>query len=118
MAKTTKKDFEFFKQEAQQWIERFGVKSYDITFTHEDDGDHLASCGADSGSRIAIINLSATDLGELDVTNASIQRAAFHEVLELLMWEITTLLRNFFSEDIVIKKTHEVIRAIENGVLE
>jgi len=118
MAKTSKKDFESFQTEAGDWIETFGLKSWDVIFTHKEDKDSLASCIAESASRFAILNLSTSNFTETEVRSESVRKAAFHEVCELLMWEITTLLRVFFSEDVVNKKTHEVIVTLENAVFE
>lgn len=114
MAKTTETHFALFRKHCQKFIDQFGLRQYEVTHTHKRDMEAVSNCFVDPESAIVIMNF-ASDWGMLTpLDEKAIKRAAFHEVMELLLWELRQAMRAFFSEEVVNKKIHAVIRTWEN----
>lgn len=111
--KTTPQHFDLFKKEVRAWVDTFGLKQYELQFTNEYDACNVATVDADTTAGMASFNLS-NEWDNHPLTKAEVARAAFHEVYELLLFEIRQLLGVFYSQDVVNKKIHDVVRRAEN----
>lgn len=113
--KTTKKDFELFKKEAERWIKEFGLIGWEIDILHEKlDGDSIALTKFDTKNRWAIIRLG-TDWGEGKVTKFEVLKCAFHEVCEVLCAKLRIMGNSkYIDEAEVDEGVHILIRTLEN----
>jgi len=86
--KTTKKDFDYFKQRCRYWIKRFGLTDWRMDYDHDDTPEAKATCSWRVDSRTALITLGIN--WTITPTNKSeLNRTAFHEVCELLLAPLT-----------------------------
>lgn len=123
MTKTTPEHFSLFKKECRHWIDRFGLRDWNVTFRQMDiensDPDSVtgAECVADLKGRVAALVLQA-DWRDVEVTNRLVREMAFHEVCHLLLWCLMQLaLRRSVSEEDIQAEVHAVIRRLENVIL-
>ena len=118
MAKTTKKDFEVFKEEARKWINIFGLISWEVEFEHKNINEFLASVSFDADNRCATLYLSP-DWGQRKISDYEIKRTAFHESCELLMCGMRRISeRRFITLAEIDTETHRIIRTLENVLWE
>jgi len=111
--KTTKKDFESFRSECEAWVEYFGLKDWEITYSQEDSNDSRASCGANYTGKIATIAL--TNEWDYKPEILEIRRVAFHEVGELLTAPLCIIAESrYVTQDQVAIANHYIIRVLEN----
>ncbi len=115
MAKTTKLHFEIFQKECERWIEKFGLRGWDVSFAHKvGNKNHRAEC------TYAVVNRSITlglnpDWGSEQITVSRIKKDAFHEVCEVVMCKTRNLAEYRFATQYEIDEAvHEVIRTLEN----
>ena len=119
--RTTKEHFRIFQDEAQYWIERFGLKNWRIVFTHE-KWDHeessYANYGYNAEDRNVTINLEP-DWQDEKVTEYQLRRSAFHEVVHVLLCRLRYLaLCRTLGRLEIDEELHTVIRIMENAVWE
>ncbi len=117
--KTTKKDFELFESECKKWIERFGLKCWEICYMHTKLGnDRTAECSYDMMGRTATLSLN-TEIDDDMYGGRSIHRDAFHEVAELLLVRIRVLsMQKRATEDDIHEEIHSIIRVLENSLFD
>lgn len=116
--KTSEEDFEEFEHLVRKYIDFFGLKDWELGFTHE-PCDYMATCGYNEGKR-AVFNLGHE--WPYDVTPDEIRRTAFHEVCELLMAELWLMGKRYdlsdrTKTDLLDVEVHRIIRRLENCVL-
>ncbi len=118
--KTTAKHFEIFKKECEKWIADFGLTEWEVDISHcKLSEDETATCRCDYQSKLALIkfNTEVTDEG-IEHNETLVKRAAVHEVLHLLLWDLTALtVSRFLTETEVVNKEHEVINKLANYIL-
>lgn len=91
--RTTKADFALFCKECQRWIDKFGLKQWDVIFDHEPDNeDFCGSCVADHNAHFAYITLGYLSDDDPRPKTELIKTTALHEVLELLIQEYRRLM--------------------------
>lgn len=119
MAKTSMKDFEFFKEQCELWIDFWGLREWRVTYVHDDDPDAETEnasgwCMADMANMTAQIALRKTWPYKPD--KSEIKLTAFHEVLELLIWPLfdVAVSRDFNMEKCNSAR-HNIIRRLENA---
>lgn len=127
MAKTTKKHFKLFQEEAEYWIERFHLREWKITILHENStlpslkDSALAWNGCQFEDRITRIGLS-TNWGKYDpITEYELSKSAFHEVCELLLGDLVMSANMDAAPTQKAQNTadhHSVIRRLEWAVWE
>lgn len=115
---TTDKDYKIFQEEAKYWIRYFGLYSYRFSFSHQEIGD--GSCAAsqvnkDRSNKCCVLALEI-NWKDNKVSDFEIRKSAFHEVLEIMFWEIGDLLHSNVGEFVERKALHEIIRIMENTV--
>ena len=117
--KTTKKQFEIFKIEAERWIRQLGLTEWEVYYSHCKLG-LKAQCKYNLIGRNATISLSTEyidDSIDYDL-ESDIKRSAFHEVCELLLGPLESMVvqRYALGADDVREETHRIIRRLENFV--
>lgn len=118
--KTTGKDFDLFVKEGMHWLEKLGLKDWEVLFIHyanEELGDSAktrANVEIDLVNHIATVGLCTDWSGCLKVNHFEVCKAAFHECCELLMADIGGCLDKFYSNEVVNNMRHKVIITLEN----
>jgi len=113
--KTTARDFEVFKKECELWVERFGLKDWDIVYKHQQI-EYMGSTVWDRQDRCADIILS-TDFYSVKVTDFELKSTAFHEIFELILADLFTLAcqRSTTSEELHAAR-HAIIQRMLNYI--
>ena len=112
--KTTKEHYELFKAECIKWNDAFGLKDWDVCFSHDDRGT-LATCYSNAMTMRCELNLSTEWVGyeEGDITDEEIKRVALHEVCHQLFAELTDMvLKRIATEEAQLKEEHRIIRRL------
>lgn len=117
MAKLSKDNFEYFKQECLRWLQFLGIYQWDCRFFFEKDEDGLARVIWEEENGLAAFYL-ATKWGKDKVNAYNLSKTAFHEACELLLWELNDLARRGNRDSRVNEAVHRVIRGLENTVFE
>lgn len=120
MQKTSSKNFKYFKGRVLYYIKELGLLDYEVFFDHEsiEPGDTLY--GADAGLRIHLGNRQATFVLDkewsIPVNNNSLSKAAFHEVVHLLIYEfyVVSTERGDIASRRLAAAEHALIRRLEN----
>lgn len=117
MAKTTKKDFELFKETCEFYIEFFGLKDWRFYYEHIELTDSFAQVSYNFVGKCCTVafNKKLPDRYEV-IEERKIRESAFHEVCEILLAEMTNKLEWNFNEQEVQTMAHSVIRRLENSV--
>ena len=111
--KTTAKDFKLYQEYCHNWQVKLNLQHYAIAFIHDNSRpDTDAWVLADSENGIASVGLTID--WDAKPTRQDLDRAACHEMLELLHWEIRNLLSAIFCNEVINRKLHNVIRPLEN----
>lgn len=120
MVELTERDFEIFKDEAQYWIDKFGLLDWRIDFDFAKlDDDRSAQLDYMWKGKCCCICLNKWPLKRY--SEEEIKQSAFHEVCELLLVELR---RTALDEEIPYEEragltdaaAHGVIRRLENSV--
>jgi hypothetical protein len=109
--------FERFTSECDKWISFFGFNDWDLDymFTDEETDARALTAIHCQHNRVASIVLSRE--WDIDPTEESLSKYAFHEVLELLFSDIHVLAVNReFDLDTFDKERHRVIRILEHSI--
>lgn len=116
--KTTAKDFAFFKSEVTKWVEKLGLKNWEIICTHEKDEGNRASARYNISARIAFINIG-TLYPKILYNKKELQKSAFHEVCELLLADLVTIAeqREYDDASLMCEK-HRIIHTLENIIFD
>lgn len=111
----TDKQFKLFKSTVNKWIAFFGLKEYQLRILFNKEKGCRATCLADLSEMQSEIALGT----EWDYKPADhdIVRVAFHEVCELLLWELGSIASAIGSDPIVDRARHTIIAKLENSVL-
>jgi len=114
--KTTRKDFNLFRREAEKWVPVFGITDWRISFGHQDyeDGTARAWYASDATEKICSIML-AKDWQDDEITDHRIKRCAFHEVFHVRLDMISHMLSSRgYNENEISMAIHEIIYVFEN----
>ena len=122
MSKTTKKDFELFKNECEKWIVRFELSHWDVIYEHKAEEGNYANLSRNVHALNAIISLSEDfELEGLDVGISRtdlIKSLAKHEVIHLLCAKLGeyaksrefTAIDCYRAEEELVKKLENIIK--------
>lgn len=118
--KTTKKQFEIFKEECEKWVDYFGLKNWQIYYRHVKVEDCRANCAFNCVGGIATLTLN-TDWNEMSddfVNDDAVRKSAFHEVCELLFGRINDMVGQRWGliEADAEEEIHRLIRILENVI--
>jgi hypothetical protein len=112
---TSAKQYDLFCDEVKYWLHKFNLLNFETFIRHEELEDRaMITFNGEDG--IAIIAFSTVWLN-IEPTDLQIAKTAFHEVMELLLGNMTWgLLDQNKSESHVNAKVHSVIRTLENTI--
>lgn len=113
---TTQADFEIFSKSMYKYVDLFGLKSWEVSVSHNDKHiDNRATCEADLSARHATITLTKSKWGYVP-SEREIKLVAFHEVCELLLWSLVQYAEARKPEGDIQSITHEIIHTLENSL--
>ena len=110
--KTTKKDFKTFEMAVNHTLSFFHISEYETTLYHKKLPDARGTCHADMENMMCHIEFGTEWSYKPD--KKEIERVAFHEIWELLLYPLGSLSLRACSEELVNEETHRVIRRMEN----
>jgi len=115
--KTSKEDFELFEKTCKQVIKYFGLKGWDIEFTHDDVKGVRGNLWHSLEGRAITINLSKL-WEKWYYSEKNILDTAFHEVAEgMLLGRLTLLAKaRYVTESEIEEATHDVVHILQNTV--
>lgn len=113
--KTTKLQFELFKNDCLAWQKKLGLTNWVIYFYHKKIEDSYANTAWHMSSAAATINLSTVwDEGRL-YSEKELDRLALHEVLHVLLAQLIAEAEDRFSNQTALNiAEHNIIRTLEN----
>lgn len=113
--KTTDKHFKEFTKECKLWLNRLGLKDWDIEFRHNKELKSLGDCTWHIVERWAVISL-AQNWGDTEPTDYEIKSTAYHEAHELLVAILYTLSQCRYNIDIdkLEAERHAIIQRMVN----
>ena len=117
--KTTKQDFEYFKNECLRWRDLLSLKDWDIYFYHEryEKHDGCRACVVDFPSdRVAAIYFDPSWIMKPD--KYTLSKTTFHEICELRFVEIRTLFNMKHELEKRNMEIHKIIGVLENTMFE
>lgn len=119
MVELKDQDFQIFKDEAQYWIDQFGLLDWRIGFAFEKIDGFYAESRTYWYGRTATLVLNKWQ--DEPIETEQIRKSAFHEVCEVLLTEMRNIALNKSiaseeHEDMFIGAAHGVIRRLENSV--
>lgn len=113
--KTTKKDFELFKQCCQEWQNKLGIKDWSIHYDHADADEAYARTFWKTSERIATIVFGTVWDDMRKKTDEEINRLALHECLHIVMAPLgSEAMARFTTQDAIDTAEHSIIRQLEN----
>lgn len=103
-----------FRKCVYKYAMEFGLVDWEIFTESEDHEGSRAVCHFNLESKISTIAYNPNWLFCESVSLSEIERVAFHECAELFLCKITRMLDHYYSEPVVNKEMHTVIRFLEN----
>ena len=112
--KTSKADFQLFKDECEYWINYFGLQGWDIVYEFVPiEGGNLAETTIRVFDHCVTIALNS----EAGTTSNRIKRAAFHEIDEIRFGRVRELANTrFMNPNDIQEAIHELIVQDENTI--
>jgi len=113
--KISRKHFDAFRKECNRWMQRYGLSDWRVTFQHEDlYGQTWATCERNPESRLASLTLATWVVpGGSPVDAETISDTAHHEVLHILLAELTALVfRRSVQEEEIDGSEHAIVNRI------
>ena len=119
MAKTTREDFDYFKKCCQKWIERLGLKGWQVYYFHTDMDDAYARCSSNKLTDRTISLWFCKDWNDAEKkTKAAIDATAKHEILELLVTRARLLATSrYATEEQIYEAFHEIVYILEGCIV-
>ena len=109
----TKEHFNIFEKECIKWQTLLGLNGWNVeTYFEKDEDNCRATCEAQMADRFAAIVLSKT--WDIKPTKKLLDMVAFHEMSELLLTKIDSMLRIHFNDAVINQELHTIIRTLEN----
>ena len=116
--KTSKSQFKLFKKYALDWIVEFGLSDWYVDIVHVSlDDTTIANCALGYNSQTATISFNTDNCLEV-MDNNLIHEVALHEVLELLLADLGSLVEaRDYSETHYERATHKIINRLSKVLL-
>lgn len=112
--KLTKAQFDFYQKNANEFIEKLGLKEYKVYYCFEGVKDGYGQCAVDHDGGMAIIWLANKWDGFVKPTKENLREVACHEVLELLLSRLYDMaLTDGVDEKYAAEERHRLIRRLE-----
>lgn len=116
---TTEQDFRFFTTCVKKWQKRLGLTGWDIRTVHTaKDRDHRARVEWNYLAKSAVIFLVKKPNTESTKTQADIENSALHEVLHLLLLDISLHAENVAAANLIESLEHAIIQRLCHALLE
>jgi len=117
--KINKKQFKMFEKECSKWIKYFGLLDWEVNIREEKRKvNYLAQTSVSFHNRIATIKV-VKDWRQFETTNKEIKKTAFHEICEVMFYNVRYLAEaRFLTESEIDPEIHKLIRILENTVFE
>ena len=118
MAKTTQKEFQFFIDECNRWAKILGLEEWRIEYKLGGNSDNsTASYITSWQARGCIVRLTADCLSGKATDKKErayeIQKVAFHEMVELSLYDLRSQALFTFRYSIVDEATHKIVNTLE-----
>jgi hypothetical protein len=115
--RTTMADFRTFKRFVAKWIRKFGLTNYRVICLHKDNTEAPGAYGwFQSQGNVANIGLGA--VWDQPITTKALELAACHEVIHLLLDDLTSAASNrFCPAGLIDAMEEEVIARLEKVLL-
>lgn len=115
--KTTKADFEYFKERCQHWIQYLSMADWSVHYSHKELENNYAETYWQTSSGVATVALSTYWDDLRPKTQPEIDRLALHEVLHLVMAPLVSEATYRYATEEAIRATeHRIIRQLEKLV--
>lgn len=109
-----KKDkIKYFVKKTYQYQKQLGLLGYEIHIFKHKSKKGRAYCSCEKKSMIASISYNVNWIKK-PINKKQINRVAFHEICEILLFDIKETLNLHLSINKANKYVHQIIRAIEN----
>ena len=112
--KTTKKDFAEFKAECWKWINYFGLKQWEWDIRHQNPEHESARADYNLVYTAKYVCVRLNPTFDLTPEKNEIKRCAFHEIVHVLLSELSRLGLAIYNEHVVEKEEHIIIQILEN----
>ena len=118
MTKTTKKDFDIFRNECEKWISFFGLTEWETLIQHKElTNGAWATCSSGYAEKQAELTLNTEWQDERPLNEEMLKTFAFHEVCHLLFSDLVSIgMARYVEESEFENKEHEVISRLTNSV--
>lgn len=116
--KTTKRDFDLFKEFARKWQKKLSLTGWAIYFYHEKLEDEYASSAWHMSGRAATLKFSTKwDIGR-EFSEAEIERLALHEILHIFFASLIYPAESrYTTQEDIDTAEHSIIRCLEDVLL-
>ena len=109
-----KEDFDLFKKYVAEQRDILGARGWSLKVDADKITEDVdAECSYDELNRCALITIADNTEG---ASSKFLEATARHEVLELIMADIRSLMGEFYNENFVDQHIHCVIRKLENAL--
>ena len=111
--KTTKKDFDAFKQHFIMWINKLGLTDIHINFVHEEEESYAHVIG-NIEQKAYVVFLSKTFIDMEKMPKGFMKYLAFHEACECLLYGVRAIASDReFNENTLDSEIHSIINRLE-----
>ena len=113
--KTTERQFQVFKDEAERWADLYGLADWNIEYRKSklDKEETLADTSWTRGSLVAYIRLVDEADENYIMDTFTLKQAGRHEIDHVLLGEVNDLLEEYVSADVAEKLIHRIIYRLE-----
>lgn len=109
--KTTKADFEYFKECCQYYLKKYGITEYTVWIEHEKLSGAVGECSFKSVEKCATLKLNTSWSGAK--TKADIKETAKHEVVHVLLGKLSEYGRSrYVTPDELTEAIEEVVNRL------
>ena len=115
--KLTQANLKTFTLSARKYLKLYGLTNWEVHMDFVEMDDSLACCSGDAAGRMAVLGIAPEWIG-VEPTKKALDHAALHEVLELLLWDLSNMIsdRNIKQETVDTVR-HSVIRRLEAATI-
>jgi len=110
--KTTKAQFKEFQERCLYWQNRFGLGDWELSFNHKKLDNAYAQVFRDFSSMEATVEFSTITDNNLDIN-----KSACHEILHLVLGDLTARANAYYSESIIKEEEHGTINRLLKVIL-
>jgi len=109
--------FSFFEDRVIYYAQYFGLlhKRVDVSFEATEEPGNAATC-MNGEAQIVNITLNSVWIKEGNPDKLTLDKVAFHEIMEALLMELRLFSMEAVSEACVDDEVHRIIRTLENAV--